>query len=260
MTTQNNTDRDEQQAVVPPERIWVEPFREGYPVPIEFYAHPIAHGIEYVRASIAAVEGDGPLLSSEVAWKIALHIKGKNSDYFNMREGLAELEGIISRNFANAALTRTAATSSPAEPAQPIDTPVVAREFINEFTQAAINAHIGFKHEMRWRDCDYASCAKWREMIDTFNAATAAPSSETPVPEWSVEHPDRERQYWATLGTDDAPVPPAGDDEGEADARLRLESIAEPWICTEEKPCEEAVSVHWDEMITALVAANRGRK
>jgi hypothetical protein len=34
-----------------------------------------------------------------------------------------------------------------------------------------------------------------------------------------------------------------------------IDAIAQPWICVEEKPCEEAVAVHWEEMITALVAA-----
>lgn len=49
-------------------------------------------------------------------------------------------------------------------------------EFVREFTQAAINAHVGFKHESRWHDCDYSSCSKWREMIDTLNSA-ATPSA-----------------------------------------------------------------------------------
>lgn len=33
-----------------------------------------------------------------------------------------------------------------------------------------------------------------------------------------------------------------------------VEAVATPWICAEEKPCEEAIAVHWDEMITALTA------
>jgi hypothetical protein len=40
-----------------------------------------------------------------------------------------------------------------------------------------------------------------------------------------------------------------------ADKEL-IEAVAQPWICVEEKPCEEAVPVHWDEMITALAAMN----
>lgn len=31
-----------------------------------------------------------------------------------------------------------------------------------------------------------------------------------------------------------------------------IDVIAQPWICVEEKPCEEAVAVHWEEMIAAL--------
>lgn len=46
---------------------------------------------------------DKSLLSSEVARAIALHIKGKNSDYFYTSEGLAELEAIVSRHFVVAA-------------------------------------------------------------------------------------------------------------------------------------------------------------
>jgi hypothetical protein len=34
--------------------------------------------------------------------------------------------------------------------------------------------------------------------------------------------------------------------------RELIEAVAMPWICVEEKPCEEAVPVHWEEMITAL--------
>lgn len=53
---------------------------------------------------------------------------------------------------------------------------------------------------------------------------------------------------------------PVAVSEGERDIRTRLESIAEPWICVEEKPCEEAVPVHWNEMITALAAAEQRSK
>lgn len=34
-----------------------------------------------------------------------------------------------------------------------------------------------------------------------------------------------------------------------------IEAIASPWICVEDKPCEETVAVHWEELITALSAA-----
>ena len=36
-----------------PERIWVEIYRKGYPVPTEFYANPIPHSVEYTRATPA---------------------------------------------------------------------------------------------------------------------------------------------------------------------------------------------------------------
>lgn len=32
---------------------------------------------------------------------------------------------------------------------------------------------------------------------------SAVPVEEQKVPEWSVEHPDREREYWANLGKED---------------------------------------------------------
>lgn len=38
-----------------------------------------------------------------------------------------------------------------------------------------------------------------------------------------------------------------------------VEAVAQPWICVEEKPCEEAVPVHWQEMITALAAMRAPR-
>jgi len=40
----------------------------------------------------------------------------------------------------------------------------------------------------------------------------------------------------------------------EADDKELIEAVAQPWICVEDKPCEEAVPVHWDEMVTALAA------
>lgn len=42
----------------------------------------------------------------------------------------------------------------------------------------------------------------------------------------------------------------------EARDKELIEAVAQPWICVEGKPCEEAVPVHWDEMITALAAMN----
>lgn len=45
-------------------------------------------------------------------------------------------------------------------------------------------------------------------------------------------------------------------DEGQANTdKEALETIASPWICIEEKPCEETVAVHWDELIAALAVA-----
>lgn len=41
--------------------------------------------------------------------------------------------------------------------------------FINEFTEAAIDAHVGLHHEKPYHECDYDVCAKRRETID--NAA-----------------------------------------------------------------------------------------
>lgn len=38
--------------VEPPERIWIEVYREGYPVPTEFYANPIPNSIEYTRVPV----------------------------------------------------------------------------------------------------------------------------------------------------------------------------------------------------------------
>lgn len=52
-----------------------------------------------------------------------------------------------------------------------------------------------------------------------------------------------------------APAVPVVVGEGEQDATARIEAIAQPWICVEDKPCEDAVAVHWDEMIAALVGA-----
>lgn len=46
-----------------------------------------------------------------------------------------------------------------------------------------------------------------------------------------------------------SPITPPAPDEAVA------ESIAEPWICVEEKPCEETVAVHWEELLTAFAAA-----
>jgi hypothetical protein len=34
-----------------------------------------------------------------------------------------------------------------------------------------------------------------------------------------------------------------------------IEAVAMPWMCIEEKPCEETMPVHWDELITALTGA-----
>lgn len=34
-----------------------------------------------------------------------------------------------------------------------------------------------------------------------------------------------------------------------------LESVAEPWICVEERACEETVAVHWEELLTAISGA-----
>lgn len=60
--------------------------------------------------AVAAPRGDGKLLSSEVALKIARHIKGNNSDYYSTVQGLAELESIISRHFAAASLSPAASS------------------------------------------------------------------------------------------------------------------------------------------------------
>ena len=35
----------------------------------------------------------------------------------------------------------------------------------NEFTQAAIMAHIGYQHEAEWSQCEVSSCSERREMI-----------------------------------------------------------------------------------------------
>lgn len=48
-----------------------------------------------------------PLLSSQVALKIARHIKGNNSDYYSTEQGLTELESIISRHFVAIATAGT---------------------------------------------------------------------------------------------------------------------------------------------------------
>ena len=40
----------------------------------------------------------------------------------------------------------------------------------------------------------------------------------------------------------------------EANVEL-VRAIAEPWICVEDKPCEETVVVHWEELLTSLSAA-----
>ena len=52
--------------------------------------------------------------------------------------------------------------------------------------------------------------------------------------------------------------------EGSLPSRSRshrdlVEAVAMPWICVEEIPCEEAVPVHWEEMITALSAMRTPR-
>lgn len=38
------------------------------------------------------------------------------------------------------------------------------------------------------------------------------------------------------------------------DDKELIEAVAAPWICVEEKSCEETVAVHWEEVVTALAA------
>lgn len=47
----------------------------------------------------------------------------------------------------------------------------------------------------------------------------------------------------------------SNDTQVKQEDREPIESVAEPWICVEERPCEEAVAVHWEEMLTSLTEA-----
>lgn len=60
----------------------------------------------------------------------------------------------------------------------------------------------------------------------------------------------------ALLATPRADLPRATADAFDKEL---VDAVATPWICVEEKPCEEAVAVHWEEMITALAAMRAPR-
>lgn len=89
--------------------------------------------------------------------------------------------------------------------------------------QPATNERCGeCGHEKRWLanngTCRYAYTSSTEPFFTTCNCKCVFPATEAPaVPEWSVEHPEREREYWSNLGK----VATTGAGEGERHVHKR---------------------------------------
>lgn len=69
-------------------------------------------------------------------------------------------------------------------------------------TSGAREAHICINaDDPRQVGLAFETAAQAKQFVEHF--PPAVPVDEQKVPEWSVEHPDREREYWANLGKED---------------------------------------------------------
>lgn len=62
-----------------------------------------------------------------------------------------------------------------------------ASEFVNEFTNATIEAHVGFQHEKPFHDCDYDVCVKRRAIINASSPVSPSQKVEDAQDDGGVE-------------------------------------------------------------------------